>query len=134
MAGNSHIVRRRSELSPAQRALLERRLRGGRPDGGATHAIGRRPPGGPPPPSFEQERLWFLDQLNPGDTTYNCIDTLPLDFAVDVSILERTLNEIVRRHEALRTTFRAVGGVPVQIVAPALHLPLPVIDLRHLPR
>src|SRR5207244_9595431 len=62
------------------------------------------------------------------------IDTLPFDFEVDVAVLERSLNEIVRRHESLRTTFRAVDGVPVQVVAPTFHLALPVIDLREVPR
>ena len=133
MANMRPIDRRRSELSPAQRALLERRLRGRGADSG-DGAVPRRPSGILPPLSFAQERLWFLDQLSPGDTTYNCIDTLPLDFAVDPVLLQRSLNEIVRRHESLRTTFRADRGVPVQSIAGELHVPLPVIDLRHLPR
>src|SRR5262245_53439195 len=105
MARPSEIDRRRSGLSPAQRALLEQRLRGRQAEARPAPTIPRRAQGVRPPLSFAQERLWFLDQLNPGDTTYNCIDTLPLDFAVDVAVLERSLNEIVRRHESLRTTF-----------------------------
>jgi amino acid adenylation domain-containing protein len=127
------LDRRRSELSPEQRVLLQQRLRGQRIDVAAQPVISRRDPHVLPPLSFAQERLWFLDQLNPGDTTYNCIDMLPLDFAVDADVLERSVNEIVRRHESLRTTFRAEDGVPVQIVAPTPHIALPVIDLRYLP-
>ena len=104
---SSQIDRRRSESTPAQRALLEERLRGQRGKL-APQGIGPRQPDVAPPLSYAQERLWFLDQLSPGDTTYNCIDTLPFDFAVDVAVLERSLNEIVRRHESLRTTFREV--------------------------
>ena len=134
MSSSRPIDRRRSELTPAQRALLELRLRGQRGDTGPVHGIARRDPAVAAPLSFAQERLWFLDQLNPGDTTYNCIDTLPFDFAVDIPILKRSLNEIVRRHESLRTTFPARDGIPVQVVAPTLELDLPVIDLRHLRR
>ncbi len=134
MASNDRIGRRRAELAPAQRALLEQRLRGQGGESTASSVIRRRTPTANTPLSFAQERLWFLDQLTPGDTTFNCVDTLALDFAVDVAILQRTLNEIVRRHESLRTTFQSVGGVPVQVVAPSLHLALPVIDLRHLPK
>ncbi|MBI1790828.1 MAG: amino acid adenylation domain-containing protein [Acidobacteria bacterium] len=82
------------------------------------------------PMSFAQQRLWFLDQMTPGRTFYNLGAMTPLSFAVDAGVLERSLNEIVRRHETLRTTFRAVDGQPVQIVAPELRLPLTVTDLR----
>src|SRR5262245_44485744 len=134
MARPSPIDRRRSALSPAQRALLEQRLRGRHADARPVQTIQRRATEVAPPLSFAQERLWFLDQLSPGDTTYNCIDTMPLDFAVDVAVLERSLNEIVRRHESLRTTFDSLQGMPVQVVAPELYLALPVVDLRRLPR
>ncbi|MFN0165021.1 MAG: non-ribosomal peptide synthetase [Bryobacteraceae bacterium] len=85
------------------------------------------------PLSFAQQRLWFLDQLSPGNAFYNVDTALPLDFAVDVKTLEKCLNEIVRRHEGLRTTFRAVGGEPVQVVAPSLRVTVPLVDLQPLP-
>ncbi|MFN0165015.1 MAG: non-ribosomal peptide synthetase [Bryobacteraceae bacterium] len=82
------------------------------------------------PMSFAQQRLWFLDQMTPGRTFYNLGTLLPLSFAVDAGVLERSLNEIVRRHETLRTAFRVVDGQPMQVVSPELWVPLPVTDLR----
>jgi amino acid adenylation domain-containing protein/non-ribosomal peptide synthase protein (TIGR01720 family) len=85
------------------------------------------------PLSFAQERLWFLDQLLPGNPAYNIPLALQLSGRLDRAALERALNEIVRRHEILRTTFALHDGQPMQIVAPALHVPLPLEDLRGLP-
>jgi amino acid adenylation domain-containing protein len=124
--------RKRAELSAAKKALLEKRLRG---ELGATHEvqrIPRRSEYGPAPLSFAQERLWFLEQLAPGKSIYNYADTYRYDFPLEVDVLERSLNEIVRRHESLRTTFKALDGEPVQVIAPALKLPLRVLDLRAL--
>jgi amino acid adenylation domain-containing protein len=84
------------------------------------------------PLSFSQRRLWFLDQLEPGSAFYNFPLAVPFNVAVNTSVLERAINEIVKRHEALRTTFTAVDGEPMQVVLPSLALPLTVIDLRHL--
>jgi amino acid adenylation domain-containing protein len=86
-----------------------------------------------PPLSFAQERLWFLDQLRPGEISYNLPFALRLRGALDVDALERALGEIVRRHDALRTVFQERGGTPVQVIAPFGGLPLPVTDLSHLP-
>ena len=85
------------------------------------------------PLSFAQQRLWFLDQLAPGNLFYNIPMAVRLTGRLDVEALERSLNEILRRHEVLRTTFRAEGGKPVQVIAPELRLTLPVEDLSHLP-
>jgi amino acid adenylation domain-containing protein len=85
------------------------------------------------PLSFAQQRLWFLDQLVPGNPFYNVDTTSRLTTALDVAALEQSLNEIVRRHESLRTTFKMVDGYPAQVIAPSLHVNLPVIDLSHLP-
>jgi amino acid adenylation domain-containing protein len=81
------------------------------------------------PLSFAQERLWFLDQLEPGSSVYNMSGAFRVSGRLDAAALERSLNEIVRRHETLRTTFRSVEGVPRQVIAAQLILPLPVIDL-----
>jgi amino acid adenylation domain-containing protein len=86
------------------------------------------------PTSFAQQRLWFLDQLVPGNAFYNVDNAIYMTMGPDdVPVLERSLNEIVRRHETLRTTFKAVDGEPWQVIASSLQLALPVIDLRHLP-
>jgi amino acid adenylation domain-containing protein len=84
------------------------------------------------PTSFAQQRLWFLDQLNPGDATYNIPIAVRLRGTLDVAALTESLNGLVRRHEPLRTTFSAPDGEPLQVVATALNLPLPVLKLRNL--
>ena len=85
-----------------------------------------------PPLSFAQERLWFLDQMFPGSATYNMPFSVRLHGRLDVAALARTLAEIVRRHEILRTVFPAVNGQPHQSVQPPRDRTLPVIDLTGL--
>ncbi|HST60941.1 MAG TPA: amino acid adenylation domain-containing protein, partial [Longimicrobium sp.] len=86
----------------------------------------------PLPLSFAQERLWFLDRMEPGSATYNIPAALRLAGALDERALERSLGEIVRRHEALRTVFAEVDSSPVQVVAPFGGFTLPVEDLSGL--
>jgi hypothetical protein len=85
------------------------------------------------PLSFAQERLWFLDQLEPGTALYNIPNAIPLAGPTDVRALERSLNEIIRRHEVLRTTFECARDRPVQVIHPSLPLELRVIERRGLP-
>jgi amino acid adenylation domain-containing protein len=85
------------------------------------------------PLSFAQQRLWFLDQLEPHSPLYNNPSAFRLKGWLDINALERSLNEIIRRHEALRTSFSMADGQPVQIIAPHLTLSIPLTDLRHLP-
>lgn len=73
---------------------------------------------GDPPLSFAQQRLWFLDQFEPGSIAYNIPTAFRLSGPLDVSALEQSLAEIVRRHEVLRTTFAAVNGEPIQVIHP----------------
>jgi amino acid adenylation domain-containing protein len=80
--------------------------------------------------SYAQERLWFLDQWQPGNLAYNISVAYRLIGSLDVPALERSLNEIIRRHEILRTTFATVDGRPAQIVAPSPSVRLLVVDLR----
>ena len=89
----------------------------------------RVPRSGSLPLSFAQQRLWFLDQLGAG-VAYSVPWVWRLDGSLNVAALESSLNEVVRRHEALRTTFPARDGRPEQVVAPELRVPLPVVDLR----
>ncbi len=80
-------------------------------------------------PSVNQRRLWFIDQLQP-NTAFNCYKAFRIKGSLNVASLEQSLNEIVRRHEALRTTFSAIDGEPLQVIPPALRLRLTLIDLR----
>ncbi len=84
------------------------------------------------PLSFSQRQLWFLDQMEPGNAFYNVPTAVLLKGALDVPVLERALNELIMRHEILRTTFASVDGEPRQLVHPAMPLVMPGVDLRDL--
>jgi amino acid adenylation domain-containing protein len=87
----------------------------------------------PLPLSFAQQRLWFLDRLEPGSTLYGMPRVLRLRGTLDAAALERALAEIVRRHEVLRTTYEERGGTPVQVVHPTGDFVLRLEDLSTLP-
>jgi amino acid adenylation domain-containing protein len=93
---------------------------------------------GPPPfrlpLSFAQQRLWFLHQIDGRSPVYHVFQAYALPGDLDLAALGEALREVVHRHEALRTRFPRIDGEPVQEVAPAPDLPLPVIDLADLPR
>jgi amino acid adenylation domain-containing protein len=89
--------------------------------------IPRRKAEDPVPLSSTQEQMWFIDQLAPGSASYNTVSSFQLRGPLNVIALERSFNEIVRRHESLRTTFDSVEGVPVQVVTPSLTITLPVV-------
>ena len=86
------------------------------------------------PLSFAQQRLWFLEQMEPVSHVYNVAAAFRITGRLNVAVLERSLNEIVRRHEVLRTCFSSVEGTPVQAITPALRLRVPVIDLSSIPK
>lgn len=86
------------------------------------------------PLSFSQQRLWLLDRIDPGTPTYNVSRHLRIHGQLDTDALERSLTEIVRRHEVLRTRFGPIDDEPAQIVGRAGPLPLELVDVRHLPR
>jgi len=85
------------------------------------------------PLSFSQERMWFLDQLDPGTPIYNLFNLVEVKGALSIPVLAHCLDEVFRRHEALRTVFVADGGKPVQRILPVAPFPFPVIDLKALP-
>jgi hypothetical protein len=118
----SNLSKNIGELSQDERELLELLLL--EEDGGGPDAFGL---------SYAQRRLWFLDQLEPGSPAFNIATAVRLRGPLDVATFGRSLNEIVRRHETLRTTFSTDGGRPVQVVAPSLELTLEVSDLPRLP-
>lgn len=84
------------------------------------------------PASFAQQRLWFLDQLIPDNGIYNVPTVIRLTGLLKLASLEQTFNEIMRRHETLRTTFIVSDGQPLQAIAPSLTIPLSVLDLQQL--
>ncbi len=96
----------------------------------ALHAL---PNDGPLPLSFAQQRLWFLAQLEPENTAYHIPLAIRLSGMLNSLALEQSLNEIVRRHDILRTVYVVNGGQPRQIVRAHQYTPLPRVDLRQLP-
>ncbi|HEX5085918.1 MAG TPA: amino acid adenylation domain-containing protein [Blastocatellia bacterium] len=105
------FINRIAALSPERRALLIDRL---------------------PPLSFGQQRLWFFDQMGPGSALNVIALPVRLQGQLDVSVLERSLSEVMRRHEILRTCFPVFDGRPAQLVLPAQPLALPLHDLTRL--
>ena len=122
--------RSRDRLSEAKRLLLEKRIRGQARPAAPRNAIRRRGGGPVHPMSWAQERLWFLDQMEPGSGFYNIPMATLCSARVDVPTLERAFSEIVRRHEALRTVFRLVDGEPRQIVQPPYDVRIERGDIR----
>ena len=119
---------------PTVAGLAEVVAKARRAGGGiAAPAIARSTEAGPAPLSFAQQALWFLDRLDPGRATFNVAAAVRIGGPLDLDALGRAFAEIVRRHESLRTTFTAVDGLPVQVVADAAGSLLEVEDLRALP-
>jgi amino acid adenylation domain-containing protein/thioester reductase-like protein len=118
----------RGALSADKQKILAQRLKG---NSGAKPLaqIPRRPTSGPQPLSFAQARLWFLDQLMPGNAFYNVPSATYIEGDLRVDVLEKSLNEVVRRHESLRTTIHVVEREPVQVVQPVLSLTLQTLHL-----
>ncbi|HEX2095477.1 MAG TPA: condensation domain-containing protein, partial [Longimicrobiaceae bacterium] len=105
----------------ARRQLLEQLLR--KKVARATHF----------PLSFAQQRLWFLDQMEPGSSDFNLHRAIRVRGPLDARALQSAVTELERRHEALRTTFRQVDGEPVQVIAAPAPAHVPVVELRGLP-
>ena len=121
---------RRSKLSATKRALLEKILSAPTAPAAATITPARNELI-PAPLSFGQRRLWFLEQLTPGTSAYNISRKVTFTGELSASVLRQTLNEIVRRHENLRTTFRMVDGEPAQWVKPAAEFEMQELDLTN---
>ena len=84
------------------------------------------------PLSFAQQRLWFVDQMTPDSPEYNIFWAIRIKGLLNLSALKQSFNEIVQRHEVLRTNFKTLEGQPLQEIAPNLQLELPVMDWRQL--
>src|SRR5256886_3191549 len=126
----------RRELSDSQKALLEKRLQGAHHAGGKRcerPVIPHRAPGENLPLSYAQQRLWFLDRLEQGSSVYNLCQAVRLTGALNATALERSLNEIIRRHEVLRANFIDSDGNPAQTIAGNRTLKLQATDLSRVP-
>lgn len=132
MSDLQDIVRR---LSPEERELLWLRLsRGTIKAQGVSRTIvpAPRAESGQAPLSFSQQRLWFLHQLDPTTPLYNIPVAIRIRGPLDPAALERSVNEVVRRHEAIRTTFSYIDDRPVQVITPALSVEIDCRDARGL--
>lgn len=125
----SDVAARVAKLSPEKLELLMRRLNQKRGDVSRTKITPQNRESNSLPLSFAQQRLWFLNQLEPSSLTYNLPTAVSLTGPLIVAAMERSINEIRRRHEALRTTFVVEDGQPVQVISPPVPWPLPVVDL-----
>jgi amino acid adenylation domain-containing protein len=126
---NSELVGRLSQLDPRQRELFLKALQD-QITSTVDNAIPERPAQGPLPLSFSQERLWFLNQLDPNSPFYNVGRVFSLDGKLSVEALGRSLAEVVRRHEVLRTRFPGDSVGAVQEVAASVDDELPYTDVR----
>lgn len=97
------------------------------------HAISRREGSGPAVLSYNQRSMWFFSQLEGSEDVYNLPSCYHLQGLLNIQALEDSLNEIVQRHEVLRTTFAEIAGEARQVVAPQLQIKTGLIDLRTIP-
>jgi amino acid adenylation domain-containing protein len=139
--GKLHLNAPKGVLTPSLRAELTARKEeilvflkaAGAESRSTTSKIPSYPRGGYFPLSFSQERLWFLDQLEPGNHAYNMPAAIRIKGRLNRTCMEQALNEILARHEVLRTNFDTVDSQPVQIIAPKKRIPLVIKDLSGLP-
>jgi amino acid adenylation domain-containing protein len=124
---------RRARLTPAQQALLEKRIRGEIPSKSSAAKIPRRSDQSIAPLSLAQEGQWLLQHLQPDNTVLNIFRAMRVALPVDHATLARALTEVARRHDVLRTNFRAINGVPMQIVRPPEPVIVGMLDLSTVP-
>ncbi|NJM73405.1 MAG: non-ribosomal peptide synthetase, partial [Scytonema sp. RU_4_4] len=126
------ISTKRSQLSPAKQAILEKRLRGESKLDNQQKFISRRSQHNPVPLSFAQQRLWFLEQLEPDSPFYNIPAAVRLQGQLNVEALQQSFNEIISRHEALRTNFQTTQGQAVAVISQQKPITLSIFDISDL--
>jgi amino acid adenylation domain-containing protein len=119
-----------AKLTPQQLAHMQTRLEQSASASSSGGSIPRRKNKGPRALSFAQERLWFLDQFDPGSPVYNISRALHIEGPLDSAALQKALDGIVARHELLRTVFRSVDGTPIQEVIPDARLNLDLVTFN----
>ncbi|MCY1022991.1 amino acid adenylation domain-containing protein [Pyxidicoccus sp. MSG2] len=129
----SDLSRRLESLSPEKRERLLRKLQEDAKAAESRNGIPARDRSQAAPLSFAQQRLWFIDRLQPGLALYNLPIVLKVEGVLDVIALDKSLQALIARHEVLRTTFAEEPEGPVQRLAPSLTLPVRSVDLRGLP-
>ncbi|GAA6619990.1 non-ribosomal peptide synthetase [Scytonema sp. NUACC26] len=120
-----------ASLSPAKRALLELKLKNKTVNAQTEQTIPRRDENSSIPLSFAQQRLWFLEQLEPNSPFYHIPEVLQLQGTLNVTVLQQSLDAIVAQHEALRTNFISLDGNPVQVISEPKSVELKTIDLQN---
>lgn len=129
------LAARIAALSPEQRARFEESLKAKGLRLPEVDHIPRRPREDVRlfPTSIDQERLWFIEQLQPGNSAYNIFSASRIKGPLDATLMERVVNELIARHEVLRTTFTVVDDQPMQLIQPRMEITLTPVDLQSLP-
>ncbi|HEY0726767.1 MAG TPA: amino acid adenylation domain-containing protein [Pyrinomonadaceae bacterium] len=129
------LANRIAALTPEQRARFEESLKAKGLRLPQTDQIPRQPRENVNqfPTSIDQERLWFIEQLQPGNAAYNIFSASRIRGPLDAALMQRVVNELIARHEVLRTTFKVVDDQPVQVIHPQMELKLTPIDLQSVP-
>lgn len=128
----SSLYEKIAELSPEKRELLLSRLKQKQGNAASTEIRPQSRESNTFPLSFAQQRLWFFNQLEPDSCAYNISSAVRLTGKLNISAFSQSINEILQRHEALRTNFQMLDGQPVQIINPTVNLTLPLIDWQTL--
>ncbi|OYE01267.1 condensation domain-containing protein, partial [Nostoc sp. 'Peltigera membranacea cyanobiont' 232] len=127
------VLKRRSKLSLVQQELLKKRLQGEIDSDLQLEVIPKRSQISPAPLSFAQQRLWFLAQLEPNSPFYNIPAAVRLQGQLNLEALQQSFNEIISRHEALRTNFQTIEGQAISVLSEATPLTLLIFDISELP-
>ncbi|MCL7458333.1 amino acid adenylation domain-containing protein [Micromonospora echinofusca] len=128
------LAQRLAQLTPAQRAVLDRRLREKGARAPEVPPVTRRRDIGGHALTVDQERIWLIHQFDPDDPAYNIFFAARLTGRLDLDAVRRAVGDFVARHEPLRTTFVAVDGRPRAVVHAQVPVDVVVTDLRHVPR
>lgn len=127
------LSKRVIELSPEKRRLLSLLMKEQRIDHQLLPLVRAERNGNVLPVSFAQQRLWFLDHLEPGNLAYIVAGAFRFDGPLDVDAFHKSIDEVIRRHEILRTSFSDIEGEPMQVIEEPQHLQVPLIDLSAFP-